>query len=254
MKKYLSSLIMLLGTAMVMFLIVLPIHASAATKYKVTWDTGTSDWYTSDDDGKTWYTKDYIEAKFAAGDVIVIDGVGASVGILQLKLPNKIGELAVIGNATANVTAPSADLAYAVNGSTLIINCDVGKLIANYGATDQVNGSVGEIYAEYKDGSPIKIGVTGTVGKANVKLPSDKYKQVDVYNVAAGKFSFNSDDTLATAAEFYSLTPTSSPKSPAAGNQLDSVPKTGMLPYPLILVAISGVSAVLGTAFYKKRK
>ena len=254
MKKIFSSLIVILGTAMAFLCLSKPMYAEAATKFKVTWDVGSNDWYVSDDDGKNWYSKDHVETHFAAGDIIVVDGVNASTGVLMLNIPAQIGEVAAAGNSTVNITAPGADTAYAVTGSTLIINGNVKKLIANHGAVNQVNGDVGTLQCDYKAGENIKVGVTGTVGSANVYLPSNLGSQVTVYNIAAGKLRFNTNDSLGTEPEYYSLTPTGNTgNADGTGNQLDSVPKTGMFPLSVVMFALSIISGTAGVIAAKKK-
>ncbi len=257
MKKLMSYLVALSGIALALMVsLMLPIHAKAATKYTVKWN-GT-DWSAADEQ-LYWTSKDFAETHFTAGDVLIVDGAGSSSGILTLNIPVHISEIAVIGNAVCNITAPSADKVYAVTGSTLIFNGDVNTLVGNYGATDQINGNVGTFEGVYSFGKPINVGITGTVGSANVKLPSDPYTGVMIYNVAAGKFKLNDNDTntLATASTDYSLTPTGNTTgntTAANGNQLDSVPKTGDMRYAVIFFSLAAIATFAGLAVLGKKR
>lgn len=257
MKKLMGYLVAFSGVALALMIsLMLPIHAKAATKYTVRWNG--SDWSAADDEVH-WTSKDFAETHFTAGDVLVVDGAGSSSGILELNIPAQISEVAVMGNAKVNITAPGADKAYATTGSTLIFNGSVNTLVGNYGATDQINGNVGNFQGVYSFGKPVVVGVTGTVGSANVMLPSDPYKQVTIYNVAAGKFKLNDNDTntLATASTDYSLTPTGTTAgntTAANGNQLDSVPKTGDMRYAVIFFSLAAIATFAGLAVLGKKR
>ncbi|MCR4618034.1 MAG: hypothetical protein K5669_07605 [Lachnospiraceae bacterium] len=256
MRKLMSIIGAVFGAALVIGLLQIPIDANAATNFKLTWDTGTNDWYASSDGGATWYSKDYLTNNFKDGDVLIIDGQSASSGIVEVTLNGKIGELAVIGGAFANVTAPGATLAYAsTGGNVLVLNSDLDTLNANYGATNQVNGNVKNVNCTYKEGSPIVVGITGTVGSANVLIAPDKWTQVMAFNFAAGKFAINEDNTLATDAQYYSLS-AGTPAASGSGSTpaLDDVPKTGRSYNGLILIAAALVIISGGAFMYAKSR
>ncbi len=260
MKKIVSIVGMMLGALLVVGVLQKPIHSNAATTYKLTYNAG--EWYSSGDNGVTWYSggASFITEHFQDGDVIIVDGQSSSTEMITFSVPGKIGEIAVIGGAQVNVTAKGATLAYAVTGgNVLIINCDVDTLNANHGAVNQVNGNVGRINATYKDGDPIKVGVTGTVGSANVLFSTDKWTQKTVYNVAAGKFELDNDGYFVTKADYYSLDPSSAPASNSSassnqGGQLDKVPKTGRGSFAVILIAVAGLFIEGGLILYRKTR
>lgn len=231
-----------------------PLVAEAATTFTAFYDGG---WHFMDNTNP-YFTDgtDYIPSRFKAGDVLIIDGKGVSTGKLELEFNVRIGELAVVGGATASIKAPGADKAYAVrDGSILIFNGDVKTLVANYGGTEQVNGNVDEVVAVYSNSEPIKIGITGTVGKANARIYPNLWDDVTVYNVAAGKFAIDTNNSFSTNPSYYSLTPTSKSNG---GRQLDSVPKTGgpadhisMAP---VYFAIALILASAAVVFMRKKK
>jgi hypothetical protein len=229
-----------------------PLKAEAATTFKATWSTSMAKWGYSSDGGYWTEGKDYVENGMKDGDVLVIDGVSASTEMLTLNINARVGELAVCGKATASVTAKGVDTAYAVNdGSTLIVTSNVKKLIANYGATAQVIGNVDEVLGVYKEGNKIGLGITGTVGKANVYFAPDSWTQKTVYNVAAGKFDINDKNFFVTDAKYYSLTPTAGSNGK---KELDKVPKTGgRFEDSVLFFLIAAGLVVAGISLNKKR-
>ena len=250
MKKLSKMLGIAFCMALAFVIIQKPLKAEAATTFKATW--ASTAWFYSNDGGATWtFGKDLVENGMKDGDVLVIDGVNSSTEKIELNIKARIGELAVCGKATASVTSNGADKIYSVNdGSTLIYTGNVKKVVANYGGTTQVIGNVEEIEMVYKDGVQIGIGVTGTVGKANVHYP-DKYTNKTIYNVAAGKFTINDENVLTTAAQYYSLTPTA---GNSGNKQLDKVPKTGnRFEMSALFFLIAAGLAVAGISV-KKRK
>lgn len=231
-----------------------PLKAEAATTYTAFFEGGK---WCFKDDKSDFYTNggDFIPARIQAGDVLVIDGKGIATEMLKLEFNVRVGEIAVIGGATASIKAPGVDKAYAVrDGSTLIFTGDVKTLVANYGGTEQVVGNVDEVVLNYSDSQEIKIGITGTVGKANVRLYPNNWSDVTVYNVAAGKFEVGSDNYFKTANSYYSTVASKS----NGGRQLDSVPKTGgpadhisMAP---VYFAIALILASAAVVFMRKNK
>ena len=258
MKKLMGYLVALSGVALALMVsLMLPIHAKAATTYNVNWDRGSSKWYVSDDGCKNWYSLDYFGNHFQAGDVIVIDAKNENANMCTLDLPARVGEVAACGGSVANINAPGVDKAYAVIGSTIIVNSDVSVLIANAGAVTQVNGNVTQCQCSYDLTNPIRIGITGTVGSANARFLDNIYQDVMVYNVAAGKFAIGNDHVFNTAKEFYSLTPTGNTAGNATaanGNQLDSVPKTGDMRYSVIFFGLAAIAMFAGVAVLSKKK
>ena len=261
MKKLIGIIGSVLGAALIFGMLSAPMNVKAATSYKVTWDGG--DWFTSDDGGKTWYSKDFIESHFAEGDVVVIDGQSSSSGILMLNLPARVGELAVIGGAVANVTAPGAGTVYATTGgNTLIFNGDVDTLNANYGAVNQINGNVKNVNVAYKEGSVVGVGITGTVGSANVLIAPDKWNQVMASNFAAGTFSIGDDNFLKTDPANYTLvgsapaanSNSSSSGSSNSGAALDKVPKTGRSYNGVFIISAALLLIAGGSALYVKSR
>lgn len=259
MKKLMGYLVAFSGVALALLIsLMLPIRAKAATTYNVNWDNGQNNWFVSDDGGKNWYSLDFIGTHFQAGDVIVADAKGANAKMCILYLPARAGEIAACGGSVLNINAPGVDKAYAVIGSTIILNCDVSTLVANAGAVTQVNGNVSNCQCSYDLTNPIKIGITGTVGSANARFMDNIYQDVMVYNVAAGKFSIGDNHAFTTGKEFYSLTPTGNTTTgnttAANGNQLDSVPKTGDMRYAIIFFSLAAIATFAGFAVLGKKR
>lgn len=260
MKKLMGYLVAFSGVALALMIsLMLPIRAKAATTYNVNWDNGQNNWFVSDDGGLHWTSLDYIGSHFQEGDVIVADAKGANAKMCVLYLPARAGEIAACGGSVLNINAPGVDKAYAVTGSTIILNCDVSTLVANAGAVTQVNGNVSNLQCTYDSSNPIKINVTGTVGSANARFLDNMYQDVMVYNIAAGKLSIGTDNVFNTGKEFYSFTPTGNTTTgntttTTNGNQLDSVPKTGDMRYAVIFFSLAAIATFAGLAVLGKKR
>ena len=258
-KKMLSLAVTL---AVVFCALNVPVKANAAESktWYVTYDAANARWAASADNKKTWSSADL--ASFAAGDSIVIDADGVVVEqITSFTVYQNVKEIAFTGKALAAVTAPYVEHVYSVNGSTGVVNGNVGSVDAYAGAVVQVNGNVNTFTAHYENGIP-KFAVTGTVGTAYVKWNKNWLgTDVPAYNVVAGKFISDEDGAVRLEAGQYTETAPAAPQAPAteqkapeSGKVLDSVPKTGFvgLSETLIFLLIAAVFAG-GALAYKKR-
>ncbi len=194
-----------------------PLQADAAvTTWKITWDKNSQAWYSSTDGGKSWYGLNPALPGMQDGSILVIDGDNCSKGTLRLELSAKIGELCVMGGATASVkTTKGAGLAYAIEGgNTLILEGDADAINVNHDSVIQVLGNVGKVKFVYDNAnSKLRFGVTGTVNEANVHI-GNVWNNTNIYSVAAGKLSLTDQNILNTASQYYSLVPTAQSSQP----------------------------------------
>ncbi len=199
-----------------LLLIYKPLKADAATTWKITWDKNTQAWYSSTDGGKTWISLNPQLPSMTDGSILVINGDNCSKGTLRLELTAKIGELCVMGGATASVkTTKGAGLAYAIEGgNTLILEGDADTINVNHDSVVQVLGNVGKVNFVYdSNNSKLRFGVTGTVNEATVHI-NNIWNNTTIYNVAAGKLELTDQNLLKTSSQYYSLTPTAQSTKP----------------------------------------
>ena len=145
MKRVLKIMGIAFSLVLCTFILQRSIKANAATTYKVTWDKNSSNWYRSIDNGKSWTMLDL--SGMQDGDVLVINGDNCSVGTLRVEVNAKIGELCVMGGATASIKAnKGAALAYAIEGgNTLILEGNADVINVNHDSVVQVLGNVGKV-------------------------------------------------------------------------------------------------------------
>lgn len=200
-----------------MVLLYRPLTASAAvTTWNVTWDKNTQAWYSSTDGGKTWISLNPQLPSMQDGSILVINGDNCSKGTLRLELTAKIGELCVMGGATASVkTTKGAGLAYAIEGNnTLILEGDADAINVNHNSVIQILGNVGKVTFVYdSNNTKLRFGITGTVNEATVHM-GNIWNNTTIYNVAAGKLELNDQNILATATQYYDVTPSAQSTKP----------------------------------------
>lgn len=236
-------------------------EAADVTTWYITYDSSSDAWYGSSD-GVNWSYPDL--TKFQAGDKLVVNADGKCSKQITLNCPQTISELAFTGGSNAVVKAPYVTRAYAVNGSTGVVNSDVGTAEAYYTGVLQINGNVDKFIAYYDDSNKTVFAVTGTVNQANVKWTGDLLSnKTTVYNVKKGKLFTNEWGWVSLEEGDYSLTPTASTTtttttttdSTASGKTLDDVPKTGAesgISESIIFFSLAAVFAI-GAIVYKKK-
>ncbi len=209
MKRVLKTIIAF-SLVFCMVLLYRPVTASAAaTTWKVTWDKSSKAWYSSADGGKSWSVLDSKLPLMQDGAVLIIDGDNSSKGMLRLELTAKVGELCVMGGATASVKSTKGfSLAYAITGNnTLIVDGNADEINVNYNSVIQVLGNVGKVNFVYDNANTaLKFGIDGTVGEATVHV-GNRWNNTTIYDVAAGKLELTEENVLKTPAQYYSLNP-----------------------------------------------
>lgn len=269
--KVLKKLVALATTAAVFaacLAVFAPAKAEAAetpTKWYVTYDSGSNRWYGSND-GVNWSSDDL--TGFKAGDTLVVNADNATPTQYEIWVPAAVGELAIVKGANVVIHTSYVDHVYVVGQSIGVVDANVNKAEAYTTGVLQINGNVNEFIAYYESGQDTIFGVSGTVGKANVKWKGDLLSNTStIYNVQKGKLVTNNsgwvdleegkDCSRDASLQTYPVTggAAAAAKAATSEKQLDKVPKTGffkVLPESLLFFGLAAVFAV-GAVCYRKK-
>lgn len=263
MKNFKKIMTVIMCLALVFAFMQTPVKAEAAepVTWTIRYDTGSNMWYGTNSTWNYWTVPDL--SSMSAGDNVVIDANGQSLPQYAIWAPQPIGELAFVGNVNGAVYAPSVQKAYASSGCVGVVFSNVNIAESYPNAALQVQGNVNQVKCYYDyEGSITSIGVSGTVGQANVKWTGDMISNnTTIYNIPAGKFVTNQYGIVDLKAGEYSLVPgvaatpaTGAGAGSGSGKQLDAVPKTGAagLSESLIFFGLAAVFAI-GAIVYKKK-
>lgn len=252
MKKFIGMVTGAFCMAMLALMMVSPLKAEAAGRnVKITYDTGTSAWYininntywTSIGGGQVTTLED--------GDVVIVDAAGATpASSVKIVTDKKLATLVVTGNVTFIMDMPTpADLVYAANGATIIINGSVKKVMANAGCTTQISGNVEEVEAVFEgDKFPI-FAVSGTVGVLKGKMTDGKIYTDIAYSFPAGTVhAYAADKGVVRVSEGTLNGQPVTSNNPGGKKELDEVPKTGSGYGLHTSIIFFGLAAVLAIA------
>jgi len=258
MKKIIGMVVGALCMVLVALVFVKPVEAEAAGRnVKITWDTGTNDWYMQIN-STYWLATNGTVVSLEDGDVVVVDAAGVTPSkTLNIITDKKLDTLAVTGDMTLTITlSQKIGTIYPANRATLIYNGDAGKVIANAGCITQINGNVDELEATYvsTEDAPI-FAVTGTVGTLKAKITDGTINTDIAYDFAAGTVHAYADDKGVVFAKPGTLkgSPSASTNTTTTqngGKELDQVPKTGNgVSTSLLFFAVAAMLTIAGVTF-----
>ncbi len=254
MKKEKRLLTVLLCMAVMVVGIMVPERAKAENPKTYTLTYEDSTWYFRTVENGARMEASIIGNYFADGDSIVVNAASTAPDC-NLAINKNIGDVCVTGGVIAFInTSAKVSRAYAVSGSTCVINGNVGTVLASANGVINVNGNVETLTADYTSGNA-KYGISGTVAKAFAKINSQTPD--NWYGIKAGKMVPDTNGIVWLSDGEYSTVPIATPIKTSDKKELDDVPKTGMFTFEISLglifaAALFGCASIV--SFRKKIK
>lgn len=259
-KKILSMLSAVALCALLPNTNVLTVSAAEPTTYYLKYVDNNDEWrfqlesWKDDGTGRELY---YMYESIKDGDAVVIDSNGYG-ETATLEFSKRLGNLTVVRDSKATISAPGIDLCFVLEGSSLAVTGDVKEATLYDRVNVSFHSNVGTLTLIDSYGQANgTTNVGGTVSHA-LRKTGTEYIYYDVYNVAQGKLVIE-DGELMTDSAHYSTTPSATPNSntqtstsqSTSSNEYDEVPKTGESNAVVWLFGIAGI-CLLGKRALKR--